>query len=255
MQEWLVLIGAGFAAGVLNAVAGGGTFLSFPALVWAGVPPITANATATLAALPGYLSSSWGFRHDLQSGGALPLRHLLILSALGGVIGAILLVITPASVFTGIVPWLLLAATLLFAFGPQLMERLRRAGAAEAGWLTSALLLLAVAIYGGYFNGGLGIVLLAAFTLLGFRNLHAMNGLKSVVSSVLSVVSTATFILAGIIDWQAALPLALASALGGYLGARLSRRITNITLLRGFVTLVGAVMTVIFFLRQTNFGA
>lgn len=249
MLEWLVLIGAGFAAGVLNAVAGGGTFLSFPALVWAGVPPITANATATLAALPGYLSSAWGFRDDLEAGGRLSLRSLLAVSVLGGVIGALLLVVTPASVFLGIVPWLLLAATLLFAFGPKMMAALRSLGVAQAGSVISALVLLGVSVYGGYFNGGLGIVLLAAFTVLGYSNLHAMNGLKSVVSSVLSVVSTVTFIAAGIIDWHYALPLALASALGGYLGARLSRRITNTTLLRWFVTAVGAVMSLVFFLR------
>lgn len=249
MLEWLVLLGAGFIAGVLNAIAGGGTFISFPALVWVGVPPISANATATLAALPGYISSAWAFRHDLRANGPLKLRDILILSAIGGVAGALLLVYTPASVFLGIVPWLLLVATLLFAFGPKLTAILRGRDAAQIGTLSAAAVLLVVSIYGGYFNGGLGIVLLAAFSLIGYNNLHEMNGLKSVVSSALSVVSTLTFIFAGIIDWRYALPLAISSAIGGYIGASQSRKIKNTTLLRHFVTAVGAVMTVLFFLQ------
>lgn len=249
MLEWFVLLGAGFIAGILNAIAGGGTFICFPALVWVGVPAISANATATLVALPGYISSAWAFRHDLSADGRLKLREILIISAIGGVLGALLLVVTPASVFLGIVPWLLLIATLLFAFGPQLTTILRGREAAQIGWLTAATVVMAVSIYGGYFNGGLGIVLLAAFSLIGYTNLHQMNGLKSVVSSSLSLVSTLTFIMAGIIDWRYALPLAISSALGGYVGASQSRKIKNTALLRHFVTAVGAVMSLLFFLK------
>jgi uncharacterized membrane protein YfcA len=246
MFTTLVLILAGLSAGALNAVAGGGTFLSFPALVWAGVPPIFANATATLAALPGYIGSAWAYRHDLAAEGPLSLKLIVWLAVLGGFLGAVLLLVTPQEVFTGIVPWLLLLATAAFAAGPILLRRFSRSGAG-LGWTAGAALVLAVTIYGGYFNGGLGIMLLAAFGLVGFRNLHGMNGLKNGVSAVLSTVSVATYIAAGLIDWPTAVVLALANAAGGWIGARLARRITNMAVLRGFIVAVGLAMSAAFF--------
>lgn len=246
MLTTLVLILAGLAAGALNAVAGGGTFLTFPALVWAGVPPVMANATATLAALPGYVGSAWGYRHDLRAQGPLSLRSILGLAVLGGLLGAGLLLVTASETFSAIVPWLLLLATAAFAAGPVLLRQItargRTVGAGVAG-----LLVLAVTIYGGYFNGGLGILLLAVFGLIGFADLNAANGLKNAVSALLSLVSVATYILAGLIDWTHAVPLALSCAVGGYVGAALARRITRPALLRGFITTVGAAMTVAFF--------
>lgn len=247
MLTYVVLLSAGFAAGALNAVAGGGTFLSFPALVWAGVPPITANATATLAALPGYIGSAWGFRHDLRSEGPLAIKVIVALSIVGGLLGAILLLVTSAELFSAIVPWLLLLATVVFASGPLILKWVTRGGGAGFGFLSAGAVVLAVAIYGGYFNGGLGIMLLAVFGLIGFTNLNAMNGLKNVVSAILSVVAVATYIAAGLIDWTYALPMALASAAGGYFGAAMARRISNPSVLRIFITLVGVVMTVAFF--------
>ncbi|MHA6346531.1 sulfite exporter TauE/SafE family protein [Roseivivax sp. CAU 1761] len=242
----LVLAVAGLAAGALNAVAGGGTFLSFPALVWVGVPPLFANATATLAALPGYISSAWAYRHDMRAEGPLGLKAILWLAVLGGFLGALLLLVTPQELFTGIVPWLLLLATVAFAGGPALLRRATASGRA-LGWTGAAALILAVTIYGGYFNGGLGIMLLAAFGLVGFRNLHGMNGLKNGVSAVLSTVSVATYIAAGLIDWPTALVIGLANAAGGWLGAHLARRVTNMALLRGFIIAVGLAMAVAFF--------
>ncbi|KFE33720.1 sulfite exporter TauE/SafE family protein [Thioclava atlantica] len=248
MEQILILVLAGLAAGALNAVAGGGTFISFPALVWTGVPPISANATATLAALPGYLSSAWAFRHELRHRGPMGMRAVLVAAVLGGFLGAMLLLATPQKLFAGVVPWLLLLATSVFAFGPALLKSLRRGGRSLSFPVAFALL-LAVTIYGGYFNGGLGIMLLAAFGLIGFTDLHAMNGLKNLVSAVLSLVSVATYAAAGLIDWHAVLVLGLASATGGWLGAHLSKRITNIALLRAFILLVGLGMAVVFFLR------
>lgn len=247
MSTYLVLFIAGFAAGALNAVAGGGTFLSFPALVWAGVPPIGANATATFAALPGYIGSAWGFRHDLVAQGPLSIRVIIALSIVGGFLGALLLLVTSPDLFSSIVPWLLLLATVVFAAGPLILRGVVRGGAAGFGVATAAAMVLAVAVYGGYFNGGLGIMLLAVFGLIGFTDLSAMNGLKNVISAILSIVAVATYLAAGLIDWTYALPVAVASALGGYAGATLARRITHPGALRLFITLVGAAMTVIFF--------
>jgi uncharacterized protein len=246
MLSLLVLGLAGLAAGALNAVAGGGTFLSFPALVWLGIPPVMANATATLTALPGYLGSAWAFRRDVGAEGALGIRPMFAVAVIGGLLGSLLLMVTPDEVFSGVVPWLLLTATLLFAAGPWLVPRL--AGTGGLGLVASACVLMAVSIYGGYFNGGLGIMLLAAFSLMGFSNLHGMNGLKNAMSAILSTVSALAYASAGLIAWDSALVLALATALGGYLGGHYSRRIRNMGALRAAIVAVGAAMTIAFFL-------
>jgi uncharacterized membrane protein YfcA len=247
MTELLLLCLAGTAAGLLNAVAGGGTFLSLPALIYVGVPPVAANATATLSALPGYMSSAWGFRGDMRAEGTLGLRAILCLAALGSILGALLLIVTPGETFLWIVPWLLMLATALFAVGPKLLMLLRQRGDGIAGPVLSGAAILAVSIYGGYFNGGLGIMLLATFGLLGHADLHGMNGLKNVMAAVLSFVSAAAFVWADLIAWEQAAIMALSAMAGGYVGARLSRRIVRTDLLRGFITLVGASMTVAFF--------
>lgn len=249
MLTYLVLIAAGFAAGALNAVAGGGTFLSFPALVWIGVPPIVANATATLSALPGYVSSAWSFRRDFGSEeGPLSPKAIILISMAGGLVGALLLLVTSPEKFTAIVPWLLLLATVMFAAGPALMRVVMKRERAGSAYLFAVVLMLAVAIYGGYFNGGLGIMLLAALGLIGFSDLNSMNGLKNIVSALLSLVSVVTYTVAGLIDWPSAVPLAVATAFGGYFGAVFSRRLTNPSALRIFITVVGSAMTLAFFM-------
>ena len=249
LLEILLLASAGFAAGLLNAVAGGGTFLSLPALIYVGIPPVSANATATLTALPGYISSAWGFRHDMQAEGVLSIRAIAGVGVIGSVLGAILLIVTPGDTFLWVVPWLLLLATILFAFGPSILGQIQKRGLGSAGVTTSAVAILAVSIYGGYFNGGLGIMVLATFGFIGYVNLHGMNGLKNVLSAVVSLVSAAAFIAAGLIAWEPALVMALSSTIGGYLGANMSRKIVRTDLLRLFVTVVGLVMTLVFFLR------
>lgn len=249
MWDIVVLAVAGFAAGLLNAVAGGGTFISFPALIYVGVPPIMANASATLAALPGYASSAFAFRNDMEAEGTLRLTAIIGVSMLGAVIGALLLTVTPSETFVAVVPWLLLIATVLFAMGPRLLKMIRARGGRDAGPVVSGIAILVVSIYGGYFNGGLGIMLLATFGLIGYVNLHGMNGLKNMLSAILSLLSAATFVIAGLIAWKPALVVAVTITLGGYLGAVVSKRITNTDYLRYFVTLVGAVMTVVFFVR------
>ena len=242
-----VLAAAAFGAGVLNAIAGGGTFLTFPALVWAGVPPIAANATSALAVCPGYLGSTLGFRTELAALPRALLAREALLCAIGGVIGALLLLVTPAQVFARVVPWLLLFATALFAVGPRLS---RWAGGAHGAGLARLRLpgLAAVAIYGGYFNGGLGILLMALYLVVGETRLDTVNALKNLNSFVLSVVSVAAFALGGAIVWREALLMALFATLGGFVGARLAKRLPT-AWVRAIVIVTGLVMSALFFLR------
>jgi hypothetical protein len=242
-----VLILAAFAAGVLNAIAGGGTFLTFPALVWSGVPPIAANATSALVVSPGYLGSALGFRAELAALPRAVVWREMALAALGGVAGALLLLITPAKVFSGIVPWLLLFATALFALGPRLA---RWAGGERGRGLSGAraLGLLAVAVYGGYFNGGLGILLMALYLLVGEQRLNTVNALKNLNSFVLSVVSVAAFAIGGAIVWRDALLMAVFATAGGFYGARLAKRLP-VRVVRSIVIVTGLVMSAVFFCR------
>ncbi len=244
----LLLLTAAFVAGALNAVAGGGSFLTLPALVLTGVPAVSANATGTVALLPGYLSGAAAFRDVMQPPPGLSLARLATLSVIGGAIGAALLLGTGDQAFRRIVPWLLLIATLLFALGPWLL-RVGRGGVAQpASGLRSALGVLAVSVYGGYFNGGLGILLLALFGLLGQTNLNAMNGVKNLVSALLTAIAVAIYAWGGLVLWPQALVMMVAATAGGWLGARGARRLPP-TVLRAGIVAVGLVMTLLFFLR------
>jgi uncharacterized membrane protein YfcA len=246
-SAWLLLVVAAFAAGVLNAVAGGGSFLTFPALVFTGVPPIVANATSALAVSPGYAGSTLGFKTELQ---ALPRRRLqreMAISALGGVSGALLLLVTPASVFVGLVPALLLFATQLFAIGPRLAARFAAGQMpGDSPWREPGL--LAVAIYGGYFNGGLGILLMALYTLTGEGRIHTVNALKNLNSLVLSVLSVVAFVVAGAIAWPQGLAMMVAATAGGFWGARWSKRVPVLWVRRGVIA-TGLMMSAVFFAR------
>jgi uncharacterized membrane protein YfcA len=246
MVNVLVLLVAAFLAGALNAVAGGGTFLTFPALVYAGLGPIPANATSAVAVFPGYLSGALGFRRELMAADRKRLLVQLLLSLVGGLAGSLLLLVTPASVFRAVVPWLLLAATLIFALG----DKLAGAARAQTGRPAVPLLpgLFVVSVYGGYFNGGLGIMLMALFAAAGMRDLNAMNGLKNGISFVLSAISVATFAFAGIVAWPAALLMMVASTAGGYAGARVARAMSR-RAVRTVIVLVGFGMSALFFLR------
>ena len=246
MFETALLLAAAFVAGALNAVAGGGSFLTLPALVFTGVPPVVANATGTVALLPGYMAGAWGFREDTAAPPGLSMRLLVVLSLIGGAAGAALLLITPDATFRLVVPWLLLAATALFAFGPQLRKRLAGGTPSTA---KATVGVLAVAAYGGYFNGGLGILLLALFGLLGQTNLNAMNGLKNWVSALLTAIAVAIYAAGGVVLWQQALLMMVAATAGGYGGARVARRIPA-TWLRWGIVVTGLVMAGVFFWRQ-----
>ena len=239
---------AAFAAGALNAVAGGGSFLTFPALVFTGIPPIVANATSAVAVSPGYLGSTLGFRRELA---ALPRRRLFVeagIAAAGGVLGAALLLVTPASAFRALVPWLLLFATLVFLAGPYAVRWLAAHGPHTGGAAARHGGLLAVAIYGGYFNGGLGILLMALYTVTGESRIHTANALKNLNSLVLSLLSVATFAVVGAIAWGPAILMMTAATLGGYVGARWAQRLPAAAV-RGIVIATGLAMSAVFFWR------
>ncbi len=248
LVELVVIVAAGFLCGALNAIAGGGTFVTLPVLIWIGIPPVVANATATTMAVPGYIASVWAYRRDIRAEGALRLGTIIMMAALGGVFGAVLLIVTSPDAFLALVPWLLLTATLLFAFAPRLQRLTEDASIGIPSTGMAAILLLLVTTYGGYFNGGLGIIMLAALALQGYRNIHGMNGLKNLLASILSTLSVVTFMTADLIAWEAAIPMALANICGAYVTSRLVRRMTRINILRGVIIAIGAVMTVVFFI-------
>lgn len=250
MWEFALVAVSGFVAGLLNSVAGGGTFFTLPVLILIGIPPTMANATATLAVLPGYMSSAWAFRKDMKAEGALTLRNILIISCFGSLLGALLLIITTGEAFLWIIPWLLLVATILFAVSPLLAKLIQKHKSGGLGSIVSGTAIFVVSVYGGYFNGGLGIMLLATFGLLGFTDLHGMNGLKNVLAALLSFVSATAFIVADLIVWEQVLPMAICATIGGYVGARYSRKIVRTNLLRAFIVLVGAGMTISFFIHN-----
>ncbi|MBA4502199.1 sulfite exporter TauE/SafE family protein [Marinobacterium marinum] len=244
MLEWIVLIAAGYLAGVLNAIAGGGSFLTFPVLVWTGVPPITANATSAVAVLPGYLGGAAGFKRELSEMSRRQHVQMSVVGLAGGLCGGLLLLVTPAELFSQVVPLLLLLATLMFAFGQRLMGLIRKSDHP----LPLLPGLFVVAVYGGYFNGGLGIMLLAMFAAAGMTSMLLMNGLKNWISFVISLISVVAFAIAGKVLWVEAVVMMLAATLGGYQGAALSRLLPTLWV-KAFVVFVGLVMTAIFFIR------
>src|SRR5215831_2637015 len=240
----IVLLGAAFLAGALNAEAGGGSFLTLPALIFTGVAPVAANATGTVALLPGYILGAWVFRSDIRIIEVAALWRIVATSLLGGIAGAALLLVTPNATFRAIVPWFLLVATAIFAFTPVLLKQLRREK--RAGIAATMISVLAVSVYGGYFNGGLGILLLALFGLLGFSNLYTMNGLKNLLSVTLTTVAVVIYALGGAVHWPSALLMMLAATAGSYAGAHLGRRVPALCLRAGIVA-TGLTMAFLFF--------
>lgn len=245
MSEHLILAAAAFFAGMLNTVAGGGTFVTFPALVYTGVPPVAANATSAVAVFPGYLGGALGFRNEIAAFDRVRLLKIVVFTTIGGFAGSLLLLVSSNEAFSMVVPFLLALATLAFAFGPRIQAWASRHsfGNAEGAWGT-----FLVSVYGGYFNGGLGIVLLALFSLWGMRNLNVMNGLKNALSFVLSAISVATFAVAGIVAWPQAIVMILAATIGGYVGAPVARTLPAVVV-RMIVIAVGATMSAVFFWR------
>ena len=244
----IFLFVAGALGGALNSVAGGGSFIAFPALLFSGVPPIPANATNTIALWTAAAASGGAYRSRL----GVPRRvmvPLLAASLAGGLAGAFLLLKTPAPTFMRVLPWLTLGATLLFAFGKRLAGERRSIVEHEASGTAMAaatVFQLAVAVYGGYFGGGMGIVMLAMLATLGMTDIHSMNALKSVMGFVINGVATATFVLKRAVYWKHGMVMILGGIVGGYLGAHYAQKVPQARI-RAFVVLVGAAMTIYFF--------
>ncbi|HKW45148.1 MAG TPA: sulfite exporter TauE/SafE family protein [Candidatus Eremiobacteraceae bacterium] len=253
MATWLVLFAAAVFGGALNAVAGGGSFLTFPALLFVGVPPVSANTTSTAALLPGVFASITGYREDFPKASTFVLC-LSAASLIGGVAGAIFLLRTPEDAFRRLIPYLLGIATLTFMLSKRLSSWLGREEHQVAAPSVRALALvsavqLTISIYGGYFGGGIGILMLATLGLMGMRNINEMNAVKTLLAAIINTVAFVTFVFARNIVWPYAVVMLLGSVLGGYVGARYVRRFDQ-SLVRGFIALVGIVMTAFFFIRQ-----
>jgi uncharacterized protein len=250
----ILLFVAAACAGAMNSVAGGGSFLTFPALLFVGVPPILANATSTVALWPGSIASAGAYRREIRAEGQRRLIPLSIISLIGGYAGARLLLNTPEDAFRELVPWLLLVATAIFAFGSPVVAKLRERRGEEAPpigelSLVGVLIQLVIATYGGFFGGGIGIMMLAALAITGMVNMHAMNGLKNWLATCINGIAVVTFVLAGAVLWPQAVVMLAGAVLGGFGGASIARRLDP-KIIRGFVILVGTTLSLYFFIRR-----
>lgn len=248
MDWWqIALVGlAAFCAGAMNSVAGGGTFLSFPALLAVGVPPVAANASNSVALWPASLSGAWAYRREL----ARYKRYLIplgVVSLIGGVGGGLLLLATHDATFSRLIPWLLLFATVLFAFSGKISSLLRRGEKAAPG--NSAVSLAGhavVSVYGGFFGAGMGILMLASLAMAGHDDVHEINAIKNLLSAIIYSVTVLTFVVAGAVSWPHTIVMLATATIGGYWGASIARRIPALWL-RRFIIAVGLVLTVFYF--------
>ena len=248
--DFILLFIAGLVGGVVNAIAGGGSFITFPALVFIGIPPLVANATNTFASCAGYLSGVYAFRHELTPH-KKALFGAVIASVFGGAVGAFLLLRTPEASFEKAIPWLLLLATLLFVFGAKANRFLKQYAKNNSSLFRFknallALLLFAIGIYGGFFNAGLGIVVLSYLTLCGYANINVMNGIKLVVSSAVSLAAICLFIFNDSIAWLEGSVVLVGTVLGGYFSAHISMKLSQ-QYIRLFVVLMSSAITAYFF--------
>jgi len=241
-----LLAGAGLLAGGVNAVAGGGSLISFPALLAAGYPPVTANVTNTVALVPGYVGSVAGSRADLE-GQSSRVRSLGLVSVVGAVLGSVLLLTTPSEVFRAVVPFLILLGCALLVAQPRLARRVQQGGGRRSGALLQVGVLVA-STYGAYFGAGLGVVLLGLLGVFLAERLARVNALKNVLSTVVNVVALVAFGLFGPVAWEAVLVVALTSLIGGYVGGRGAGRIPS-TALRAAVVAYGVVVAIVLLVR------
>lgn len=232
-------------AGMQNALAGGGTFLTLPALMLTGMTALAANITSTIALFPGQITSSWGGRGHVSGAGGLPFKALVAISLAGGILGAILLLVTPSNIFKALVPWLVLFATGIFAYGsfvPRTADRppvLGKAGAGAAQFC--------IAIYGGYFGGGIGFLMLAALTAAGLA-IRSANATKNVLAGVMNASAVAIFVFSPQVHWLQAAIACVGAALGGVIGGHMVNKV-NQKVLRGAAVAIGVALTIGLFIR------
>ncbi len=254
LATWALLLLSASAAGVINTLAGGGTLLTFPSLRAAGLSEVVANSTSTVALVPGSVAGAWGFRRELRGTG--PWLALLIgPSLLGGLGGSLLLTRLPNHYFAALVPWLLLTASLLFLAQPYLTRALpaRTADSLPSPWLCGAVVVFQffVAVYGGYFGAGIGILMLTSLGLMGLGDIHRMNAVKTLLASFINGVSVVVFVVEGTVEWRYALPMAVGAIAGGYAGAHLGRALPRVAV-RWFVILLGLGLSAYYFALQAG---
>jgi len=256
VETYVILCLSAIAGGAVNAIAGGGTLLTFPALFLAlggtDEATVVANATSTVALVPGSIASVWGYRREV----AHMRRWALLLawpSLAGGFVGSLLVVAQPARVFANLVPWLILAAALLFALQPHIA---RWAGIGQhhesptkATFAAIIMFQFLVATYGGYFGAGAGILMLSALAMMGFENIHQMNSLKSTLGTLINVVAVVVFMHDGRVHWPFGIAMAIAAAAGGYVGASLARRLDK-AVVRNAICVIGFGLAGFYFYRQ-----
>ncbi|EIJ41640.1 putative permease [Beggiatoa alba B18LD] len=248
----LLLISMALFAGALNSIAGGGTFFTFPVLLAIGVPPITANASNTVALCPASIAGAWAYRQELR-----PLKNRLLslslIAFIGGGLGGILLLYIEERLFTYLIPYLILLATLLFAFSDQIKKYVRHTQTHQPASLQrrvlETLVKLFTAIYGGFFGAGLGIMLLGALAISHQEELHTLNALKNILSAIIYSVAVITFTLAGAVSWSHTLIMMLGTIVGGYFGVSLARCLPPHQLKR-FIVTVGTGLTLYYFIRS-----
>ncbi len=250
-MSWILIFCAAAMAGAINSVAGGGTLISFPSLVALGIGAIPANATNTAAMWPGSLSSAIAYSRDTPIHRDLVLP-LVVPSVLGALLGAFALVVTPPELFDRTVPFLVLFATCLFAFRERINRRFNLGGGDEGvsalGRVWGFLFQFFVASYGGYFGAGIGILMLGSLSVMGLKDIHRMNGLKTLLATVINVIAFAFFAIKGLVVWRLAIVMAVAAIIGGYVGARAAKRIDP-RYIRGFVIVIGASVSLWLFAR------
>ena len=246
----LLVFGAACVAGAINSVAGGGTLITVPTLIWLGIPAISANATSTVALWPGSLSGAWGFRRELLAADTRVFA-LIVPSLIGGLSGAILLHHTPPDVFERLIPALILFATCLFMAQEPLQRRFNLTAIhnARSHWLSWTMLFqLLVGIYGGYFGAGIGIMMLAALSLMGHTDIHQMNGVKNLLAVAINGIAILYLVFTDLILWPDALVMAIGAIVGGVAGASTARRVGR-PMVRRIVIVVGLAMALAMFLR------
>jgi len=247
-----VAFGAAFLAGAINSVAGGGTLLSFPTLIWLGLNSVTANATSTVAIWPATIGSTGGYRRELRDAESR-FRILIVPSLAGGLTGALLLRVTSSATFDRLVPYLILFATVLLSAQEPLQRMLKTAHTerhSTTKWLVGAIVFqFLVGVYGGYFGAGIGILMLAAMGILGLKDIHEMNSLKVVFGGSINGIASLYFIWAGMVYWPDVLIMAIGAIAGGYGGAGLARRMGRM-MVRRIVIAIGFGMAISLFIRK-----
>jgi uncharacterized membrane protein YfcA len=245
----LIMFAAAFVAGAMNSIAGGGTLITFPILLWLGLDPKVANATSTVALWPGLFGGLFGFRREMDNSRSILVR-LGITSVVGGAVGAALLIATPSEVFARLVPFLILFATVLFMLQEPISKRLGTGTTAEyqrrtRWWLGAIIFQFFSSIYGGYFGAGNGILMLAALGLLGLSDIHRANGIKNFLGICINSVAVISFAFSKLVYWPDALLMAVAAIAGGYFGASIARRMGRLFVRRTVITIglaIGFVM-------------